>query len=103
MPQLPIQPPKKPQPNIANPTYGHTCYIFSESHPISRWIAINPPGRFPTTSRRGTKYLLVLYGYEFNAILEDTMCIRMIPEHLEVYQRSNQTLFACGLRPKLQL
>ena len=69
--QLPNQPPGQPQTTIANPPHGCTCYIYAEIHPVSGNIAKDIPYRFPTMSRRSTKYLLIPYNYEYNAILAD--------------------------------
>ena len=96
-PHLPRQLPNKPQPTITDQPHGRTCYIYTNSHPVSGYIATDLPGQFPTIFSRDTKYLLILYVYKSNAILADPMHTRRGPEHLAAYQRVNQSIIAHGL------
>lgn len=65
-------------------------------------IATDLTGRFPTTSSRGHKYILVLYDYDSNAILAAPMRNRSDTEHLRAYNQLHQYLVDRGFKPLLQ-
>jgi hypothetical protein len=58
-------------------------------------------GRFPVVSRKGNKYIMILYDYESNTILEPPIKDRTAPELLEAFQVMDHEFVARGLTPKL--
>jgi hypothetical protein len=58
-------------------------------------------GRFLVVSRKGNKYIMILYDYDSNAILAQPIKDRTAPELLKAFQIMEQILVARGLQPKL--
>jgi hypothetical protein len=58
-------------------------------------------GRFPVVSSKGNKYIMILYDYDSNAILAQTIKYRTAPELLKAFQVIEQELVARGLKPKV--
>lgn len=65
-------------------------------------IYTDQTGRFPVTSLRGNKYLMVLYNYNANAILAEPMRNRTDDKIIRAYQTLHHCLVAAGLNPRLQ-
>jgi hypothetical protein len=51
--------------------------------------------------RKGNKYIMILYDYDSNAILAQTIKYHTAPELLKAFQIMEQELVARGLKPKL--
>jgi hypothetical protein len=64
-------------------------------------IYTDQTGRFPVVSRKGNKYIMILYDYDNNAILAQPIRYRTAPELLKAFQFMEQELVARGLKPKL--
>jgi hypothetical protein len=64
-------------------------------------IYTDQTGRFPVVSSKGNKYIMILYDYDSNAILEQPIKDRTAPELLKAFQVMEQELVARGLKPKL--
>jgi hypothetical protein len=60
-------------------------------------------GRFPTTSSKGNKYVLILYAYYGNAILAEPMESRSDTEAVRAYTVIYKQLTDAGLHPKFQM
>jgi hypothetical protein len=60
-------------------------------------------GRFPTTSSKGNKYVLILYEYDDNAILAAPMNSRADYEDVGAYTVLYKRLTDAGLHPKFQM
>jgi hypothetical protein len=60
-------------------------------------------GRFPTTSSKGNKYLLILYEYDGNAILAEPMKSRSDSEAVRAYTVLYKQFTNAGLHPKFQM
>jgi hypothetical protein len=58
-------------------------------------------GRFPITSSRGSKYIMVVYDYDLNAILTKPLTSRTETELLRAYSKLHDYLTARGLKPVL--
>jgi hypothetical protein len=58
-------------------------------------------GRFPVVSSKGNKYIMVLYDYDSNAILEKPIKNSTAPELLKAFQFMEQELVAKCLTPKV--
>jgi hypothetical protein len=59
-------------------------------------------GRFPTTSAKGNKYVLVLYDYDTNNVLTEPMKSRGDQEMVRAYNKLIQELVDHGFKPRLQ-
>jgi hypothetical protein len=64
-------------------------------------IYTDQTGIFPVVSRKGNKYIMILYDYDRNAILAQPIKDRTAPELLRAFQVMEQELVARGLKPKL--
>ena len=58
-------------------------------------------GKFPRTSSRGMKYVMIFYVYDANAIIAYPLRNRMAKEMLDTYQDLYKKLTKCGFKPKL--
>ena len=59
-------------------------------------------GRFPITSSRGNKYVMIVYDYDSNAIIAEPMKSRTASELLRAYKKLHIFLTDRGLKPVLQ-
>ena len=59
------------------------------------------PRRFPVTSIDGSKYLLIIYDYDSNAILAEPIKSRSDSEILRAYDKTINLLKSRGLSPQL--
>jgi hypothetical protein len=59
-------------------------------------------GRFPTTSAKGNKYVLVLYDYDTNNVITEPMKSRGDQEMVRAYNKLIQELVDHGFKPRLQ-
>lgn len=59
-------------------------------------------GAFPMTSIHGSKYLMLVYDYDSNAILVEPLKTRQGSEILKAFTKIYELLTARGLRPRLQ-
>jgi hypothetical protein len=64
-------------------------------------IYTDQTGRFTVISRKGNKYIVVLYEYDGSEILEGPIKNRTAPELLRAFQVMEKKLTARGLQPKL--
>lgn len=94
----------QPSPPITDGLRTHFVYaaIIDVEDPTTGLIFSDLTGRFPTTSSKGNKYILVIYDYDSNAILAEPMRNRSDKEALQAYEVIIQLLISRGVRPKLQ-
>jgi hypothetical protein len=64
-------------------------------------IYTDQTGKFPVVSRKGNKYIMIVYDYDSNAILAQPIKDRTAPELLKAFQVMEQELVDRGLKPKL--
>jgi hypothetical protein len=64
-------------------------------------IYTDQTGRFPVVSSKGNKYIMILYDYDSNTILAQSIKDRTAPELLKAFQVMEHELVARGLTPKL--
>jgi hypothetical protein len=64
-------------------------------------IYTDQTGRFPVVSRKGNKYIMVVYEYDGNDILAEPIKNRTSPELLKAFQVMEKKLTARVLGPKL--
>ena len=75
--------------------------IFASTIEYTGQIYSDLAGRYPITSSRGNKYLLIIYDYDSNAILAEPLKNRSDNEMLRAYQKQLTLLQSRGLHPKL--
>ena len=80
-----------------------TNWVFMKPVEISGKVATDQSGRFPTTSRKGKKYLMVLHEYESNAILSEPMKNCSEAELVRSYTTLHEYLCLRGLKPTLHV
>jgi hypothetical protein len=86
----------------ASPADGarlHFCYL-SVMEPTGQ-IYTDQTGQFVTPSSNGNNYLLLLYDYDSNCILAETMKNRTGKSNLAAYKALHTNLCTAGLRPQL--
>ena len=66
-------------------------------------VSTDQTGRFPVTSSRGSKYLMVLYDHDSNAIIPEPIKLRSEAELIQAYSVLHSKLTNWGLRPKFQM
>jgi hypothetical protein len=76
--------------------------VYAAIHDVDGHMYTNLTGRFPKTSIRGYKYILVLYDYDGNSIQAEPMKNRSDAEVIRAYARIYDELTAKGLTPKIQ-
>jgi hypothetical protein len=87
-------------PQIQPEDIGKTGFVYAtivEAEQIRRDLT----GRFPTTSAKGNKYILVLYDYDTNNILTEPMKNRGDKEMVRAYNKLIQELIDHGFKPRL--
>jgi hypothetical protein len=94
---------KEPKAIVTEPDLDHeikTQFVYAATIDAGQ-IYTDQTGRFPVVSSKGKKYIMILYDYDSNAILEQTIKDRTAPELLKAFQVMEQELVARGLKPKL--
>jgi hypothetical protein len=76
--------------------------VYMKPISIIGQIHSNQTGRFPITSSRGSKYIMVVYDYDSNAILTEPLTSRTKTELLQAYSKLPDYLTTRGLKPVLQ-
>ena len=66
-------------------------------------IFTDQTGRFPITSSTRKKYIMILYDYDINSILTETMTSRDERELIRATEELHGQLTARGLKPQLQI
>jgi hypothetical protein len=77
-----------------------TQYIYAATIDAGQ-IYTDQTGKFPVVSRKGNKYIMILYDYDSNVILAQPIKDRTAPELLGAFQVMEQELVARGFKPKL--
>jgi hypothetical protein len=83
----------------------HTQFVYAaivQAPNESGQIYTDQTGHFPVTSRRGNKYIMILYDYDSNSILTEPMKSQTDNEIIRSYQALHDRLIAAGLKPRLQ-
>ena len=83
-----------------NKTHQHFAKIIDTG--LIGLCGTDQTGKLPTTSRRGHKYLFVLYSYDPNSILIRPMKSRDEKEFLRVHDEVIEYLEVRGLKPSIQ-
>jgi hypothetical protein len=69
---------------------------------LNGMISTDQTGRFPVKSLKGKSYIMVLYNYDSNVILAETMKSRKAPDLVAAYNKLHQQLLDGGVKPVLQ-
>jgi hypothetical protein len=77
-----------------------TQYVYAATIDAGQ-IYTDKTGRFPVVSSKGSKFIMILYDYDRNAILAQPIKDRTDPELLRAFQVMERELVARGLKPKL--
>jgi hypothetical protein len=88
---------------VTDPDLDHgikTQFVYAATIDAGQ-IYTDQTGRFPVLSRKGNKYIMILYDYDSNSILAQPIKYRTAPELLKAFQVMEQELVARGLKPKL--
>jgi hypothetical protein len=76
--------------------------IYVKAIEATGQIYTDQTGRFPTTSSRGNKYVMILYDYDSNAILAEPLKSKSEGEMIRAYTKLHEYLTDRGLKPRLQ-
>jgi hypothetical protein len=76
--------------------------VYAAIHDIDGHTYTDLTDRFPKTSSRGYKYILVLYDYDGNIIQAEPTKNRSDAEAIRAYSKIYDELTAKGLKPKFQ-
>ena len=77
--------------------------VFVETVELTGKVSTDQTGRFPVTSSCGSKYLMVLYDHDSNAIIREPIKSRSEAEFIRAYSVLHSKLTNLGLCPKLQM
>jgi hypothetical protein len=79
-----------------------THWVYQKAIAITGQIYTDQTGRFPVTSSRGNKYLMVVYDYDSNSITAEPMKSRSENDMVKAYTTIHTFLTSRGMRPILQ-
>ena len=88
-----------------NPTEGvvrENEYYFKTVE-LTGKIYSDQTGWFPTTSSKGTKYVMIIYDHDSNAIIARPLKSKSATEQLENIKEVHNYLNARGIHPKLHI
>jgi hypothetical protein len=97
--KLPALPPTPPP----DEPRTRTNLVFLNVTEITGKVSTDQTGRFPHVSSRGSKYLMVLYDHDSNAILAEPIKSRSESELLRAYTKLHAYLSERGLKPSFQM
>ena len=81
----------------------NTNLVFFKTVDLSGKIYTDQTGRFPVTSIRGNKYILVAYHFDSNTIHAEPLKTRSGLDLTTAYQKLHSLLTNRGLRPQLHI
>ena len=96
----PTTPPSEPPPEIIT---QRTHQVFMKVTEFSNKIYTDQTGRFPVTSSRGYKYIMIAYEYDSNNILAESLKSRTGLNIKNAYQKIRQLLISRGLTPQIHV
>jgi hypothetical protein len=92
----------KPVMTTDKETTVRTNWVYMQPIEVTGQIYSDQTGRFPQTSSRGNKYIMIVYDYDSNAILAEPITSRTENELVRAYTKLHTTLTDRGLKPILQ-
>jgi hypothetical protein len=90
-------------PTSDSPETTHECCATIVEFNSKNKAYTDLTGRFPFTSSRGNKYMLIVYDYDSNAILVETLKSRQAGEIKKAWETMHLTLNSHGSSPKLYI
>jgi hypothetical protein len=108
---VPVQGEPKREPSISPQTKEHDLGIFTinttelekEEHmgtPFKNLIATDLPGRYLVTSRKGNKYMFVLYDYDSNLIIAEPIKSRNASDLVNGFNTCYKALTKNGFKAR---
>jgi hypothetical protein len=79
-----------------------THLVYAKVIAITEQLYSDQTGRFPVTSSKGNKYIMIVYDYDSAAILAEPIKSRSEQEILRAYSKLHQYLMERSLKPQLQ-
>ena len=100
--------PKSPPPEhtpepTPEPITKRTHQVFMKITEFSNKIYTDQTGRFPVTSSRGYKYIMIAYDYDSNNILAEPLKSRTGLSIKNAYHKIRQLLISHGLTPQTHI
>ena len=89
---------EKTQENVKENT--HECYFTIVPITTTVKTFLDQTGRFPVTSRKGNKYVIIFCAYDANTILGEAIKLRTEAEILRAFTKMHDYLAENGLKPK---
>ena len=83
-----------------NPSNSRTNLVFAKPINLTGLICSDQTGRFPVTSNRGNKYIMVILDYDSNAIITRPLPSRSQTHLLQAFASVNNYLISIGRQPK---
>ena len=80
-----------------------TNLVFFKTVDLSGKFFTDQTGRFPVTSSKGNKYILVAYHYDSNTVYAEPLKTRSGLDLTTAYQKLHSLLTNRGLRPHLNI
>ena len=77
------------------------CFIKTVD--LTNKLHSDQTGRFPVTSSKGNKYIMIVYDHDSNAILARALKTKSALEMLQNIQEVHQFLNARGIHPKIHI
>ena len=90
-----------PKVNKASNTKTEECYFTVTPLSETGKTFSDQTGRFPVTSSRGNKYIMIMYDYDSNSINGEAMKSRTGEEILLAFTKLDQKLNNSGLSPMI--
>jgi hypothetical protein len=89
-------------PNTPLESPERTHWVYAAIFQPTGQIHTDQTGRFPITSSKGNKYIMILYDYDSNAIIAAPLRSRSEHDLVTAYKSLHQYLGDRGLKPQLQ-
>jgi hypothetical protein len=99
---LPLTSTAMTTPNSSTEPTVRTHLVYAKVVEITGQIYSDQTGRFPVTSSKGNKYIMVVYDYDSTAILAEPIKNRSERELLRACSKIHKHLTERGLKPQLQ-
>jgi hypothetical protein len=108
---VPVQGEPKREPSISPRTKEHDLGVFTINTtelekevpmgtPLKNLIATDLPGRYPVTSRKGNKYMFVLYDYDSNLIIAEPIKSRNASDLVNGFDTCYKALTINGFKAR---
>jgi hypothetical protein len=89
--------------DLAGESHVRTHCAFVKTMSLAGKVFSDQTGRFPQTSSRGNKYIMIFYDHDSSAILAEPLKSRSESELLRAFQKLHEHLTERGLHPTLHI